>query len=397
MIAQYFPPDFGGASTRAYNATQGLMMQGFNITVISAFPHYPHGNIPKQYKGKLLVVEKLDGIKLIRTWVPNLPHSSVTKRIILHLSFIWSSLFGLFYVKKIDIIFAMNPNLFSFFSAWVYKVIFRKNVIRNVDDLWPEAFYELGIIKSKSIKKILDFLTRITYNKSAVIIPACEGYVKTISSKYHIPLKKIVVIEQGVDTEIFHDKKSHSTHKKIKKTVMYSGALNICYDFELVVKAAKLLEQEPVQFIIRGFGEGEENLRKMVRQHGVKNVEIRTNFLPKEELVDVLNSADIFLLPLSPTGAIDKGLPTKTLEYQALGKPIVCISKGEAAKYIKKTKSGLVLESRDHVELARLIMQLVRDNELANKLGTNGKNNIKNNLTLDKIGKRFMDVINKYK
>jgi hypothetical protein len=38
-------------------------------------------------------------------------------------------------------------------------------------------------------------------------------------------------------------------------------------------------------------------------------------------------------------------------------------------------------------------MQLVNDEDLAKRLGNNGFNNINNNLTLEKVGKRLMDVI----
>ena len=103
IIAQYFPPDFGGASTRAYNAAMGLNSQGCEVIVVSAFPHYPGGKIPSKYRGKILTKENMDGIELIRTWVPRLPHSSVSKRILIHLSFMFSSLWSLFFVRKINI------------------------------------------------------------------------------------------------------------------------------------------------------------------------------------------------------------------------------------------------------------------------------------------------------
>ena len=68
-----------------------------------------------------------------------------------------SSLLGLLYIRKVDIIFAMSPNLFAFFPALIYRLIFRKNIIRNVDDLWPEVIYDLGIVKSRILKKLLNF------------------------------------------------------------------------------------------------------------------------------------------------------------------------------------------------------------------------------------------------
>jgi hypothetical protein len=54
-----------------------------------------------------------------------------------------------------------------------------------------------------------------------------------------------------------------------------------------------------------------------------------------------------------------------------------------------------VATTRQPQELAELIMQLVNDQDLAKNLGNNGFNNINNNLTLEIIGKRFMDVISR--
>jgi glycosyltransferase involved in cell wall biosynthesis len=417
MISQYFPPDWNGVSTRAYNAALSLKLQGCNVTVIAAFPHYPDGHIPTKYKRRILSLEEIDGIKLVRTWVPSFPHLPLFKRVLLHISFMLSSLLGLVHIRKVDVIFAMNPNLFAFFPALIYKVIFRKNIIRNVDDLWPEVFYDLGIVRSRIFKKILDSIANITYSIPKFIVPLSYGYVQTLTDKYHVPPEKIIVIEHGVDTMKFcrlktnyssfstignnnNDNKNEKittttkTKTKTKTTIMYSGNLNLGYDFETVIRTAKLLELQPVHFIIRGIGVISDKVRQMVKEYDVKNVEVRTDLLSQEQLVFVLNSADIFLLPMNLDAKVmDQGLPTKLLEYQALGKPIVCISNGEAGKYIIETQSGLVATTSKPEELAELIMQLVKDKDLAKRLGDNGFSNINNNLTLNMVGKRLMDVI----
>ena len=175
FFAQYFPPDVGGASTRAFNAALGLKNNGCDVTILTSLPHYPNGKTNKKYSGKFFIKENVDGIKVIRTWIPNLKHSSNFKRIILHFSFTFFSIFGLFSVKKPDVIFAMNPNIFSFFPANFASKIFRKPIIRNVDDLWPEVFYDLGIVKSPFFKKFLNYLTKISYKVPVAIILVSNG------------------------------------------------------------------------------------------------------------------------------------------------------------------------------------------------------------------------------
>jgi len=395
IIAQYFPPDFGGASTRAVNVAKALKMQGCNVVIVSAFPHYPNGDIPVKYRRKIIVEEEIERMKIIRTWVPKLAHSTNFKRVLIHFSFFLSSLFAIRKVGKTDLIFASNASFFISFPAMAYNFLLRRDYIRNVDDLWPEVWYDLGFVKSKFVKKILDFIASSSYNKSIAVTPLSEGYVNTLISKYKIPQKKITVIEQGVDTSKFIKIKSQSENKK-NKIIMYSGALSLGYDFEIIFKCAKILESELIHFIIRGKGELENKLKQSIKDYKLSNVELNTEFLPEEKLISLLNSADIFILPMSPVKGFDLGLPTKILEYQAIGKPIVCVSNGEPGKYIERTNSGLVNSTRNPEDFAKLIMSLVRDKKLAEQYGNNGYNYIRLNLTLEKIGERLMRVINNH-
>src|SRR5687768_2868065 len=108
MVSQYFPPDVNGPSTRAFNAAVGLKLHGCNVTVVSAFPHYPNGHRSNLLKSRILYEENIDGIRVIRTWVPNLAHWPFTKRILIHLGFALSSLSAIFVTRNVDIILSMN-------------------------------------------------------------------------------------------------------------------------------------------------------------------------------------------------------------------------------------------------------------------------------------------------
>jgi glycosyltransferase involved in cell wall biosynthesis len=98
---------------------------------------------------------------------------------------------------------------------------------------------------------------------------------------------------------------------------------------------------------------------------------------------------------MNSKGVIDDGLPTKIIEYQALGKPIICISEGEPGRYILRCKSGLVVEPKQPKLLAESILRLVTDEASCKKLGQNGYEHVINNLTFERIGKRLIEVINK--
>ena len=61
VIAELFLPDMGGGSTRAFNVVKGLLSLGHRVTVVTAFPHYPTGKVPENYKRRLISVESFGG------------------------------------------------------------------------------------------------------------------------------------------------------------------------------------------------------------------------------------------------------------------------------------------------------------------------------------------------
>ena len=84
---------------------------------------------------------------------------------------------------------------------------------------------------------------------------------------------------------------------------------------------------------------------------------------------------------MKPLKASERGLPTKLFEYQACGKPIICCSEGEPAKYIKHTESGLVVKPGDPEALTQAIVKLYKNRKLVYELGLNGQRYVSENLT----------------
>lgn len=390
VLAQYFTPDMGGASTRTSNVVKGLQSKGCKVTVVAAFPHYPMGKVPAQYKRKAIVHERLGAADVFRVWIPALPHSSPFNRVFLHFCFVLSSLFALPFVGKVDVVWGANPNLFSFFPSFVYSVFRRAPIVRNVDDLWPEVFYELGYVKPGFAQKLLDFMAWLSYVVPAAITPISEGYKRSIVATYGVSPDKIHVVEVGVESvKPLNEITAHD-----RFVVMYSGVLGLGYDFDVVLEAAQLLDNNTnIVFVIRGVGEMAPKLKKTINERGLRNVVLNTKFLPREELAAMLDSADVFLLPMATLSFVDLGLPTKVFEYQAYGKPIICVSSGEAARYVELTHSGLIVKPKDATGFVEAIKNLYDDKLFASELGLSGKKYVQEHLTSEKIGERMQKIL----
>ena len=393
ILAQYYPPDMGGGATRAYNAAKGLLSVGCSVTVVAAFPHYPTGKIPEKYRWKPLRIESKEKLRVIRTFVPPLASEGLAKRVLLFASFIVSSLFALPFTGKVDIIWTANPNILGVFPSLIYKVANRCKIVQNVDDLWPEALYDLGLDPKSLLARFGEFVARIAYKVSSGITPISPAYVDVLLRKYGVDQKKIFVVLAGVDANKFHLRRKNVKRERFR--VLYIGAFSPAYDFDQVFKAAESLTLKKVDFIIQGGGELAYELRRKQKENALANVEVIENIVSRDEVIEIMAEADALLLPLNGVGSIEKGISSKLYEYQAAEKPIICCSNGQPGRYVTESRSGLVVKPGDFQMLAESILCLMENPSFARELGSSGRRYVLDNLTIKQTGVAIMQAFNK--
>ena len=175
--------------------------------------------------------------------------------------------------------------------------------------------------------------------------------------------------------------------------VVYLGALSPAYDFQQVIRAAKLLESEPGLTVrIQGAGEMAKSIAAEVRSENASNVQFVEGVAPREEAARIMMEADALLLPLGGYENIQRGISSKVYEYQAAGKPIICCSDGMPGKYVRETKSGIVVAPGDASKLAEAVRELRIDSALGDELGKNGRRHVEETLSVEAISKQLIQV-----
>lgn len=247
IFAQYFPPDLGGSATRAYNVAKGLVMNYCDVTVVAAYPHYPHGNIPTKYLWKPVTVEWMDGFRIIRTFILPLKSEGFFKRLLLICSYALFALLAMPFYFDSDVVWA---------SSWTPGVIYSKlkrvKVAINVDDITLTDITDLRLLNENSIiLKIAKIIYGFFYQLGDIITPISPGYINLIVKKYGVNKSKFHVIPAGVDIQNFNSNYNKNTHDKY--IVLYSGSFSVAYDFDQIFEAANKLNQiNDILFIIRG-------------------------------------------------------------------------------------------------------------------------------------------------
>ena len=389
VIAQYFPPDIGGSATRAYNLAKGLFLNGCNVTVVAAFPHYPHGKIPKEYRWRPIKIEWMGKIKVIRTFMPPIKSEGFFKRILLIGAFAVSSLFALPFVGKVDAVWAS-----SWVPGLVYGRVKRRPVALNEDDLTLEDLVDLKLIDEGSlVLRVAEWVYRVFLIKCDAVTPISPGYVETLSKKYCVEKSRIHVVRGGVDLSVFKPCGAKLRSEK-KFVVLYSGAFSVAYDFEQVFRAAKIVEEldGDVEFVVQGKGELLGSMRSKISELGVKSVKIVDRLLSRQGVAELLGQADVLVLPIVEYKKPYRGMSSKLYEYQAVGKPIICCSRGLPSVYVKETNSGLAVYPGDYEALAKAVISLKENPRLARMMGENGRKYVETGASIEVIGLKMKEI-----
>lgn len=366
------------------------MLNGVNTTVVTSYPHYPHGVIPREFACKPFTVEQMNGVKVIRTLMIPLESKGLLRRLATFVTFMISSLQGLLLVRGIDAVWVANPDIFGIVPGLIYKSVHRCPILFNVDDLSIEDVENLKMMRAKSLSyRLAKRASSLLYRMMDAVTPISPGYFEGIE-RLGVQKGRMFLVLGGVDLDVFKPQQGIDSSVF---TVAYSGSFSVAYDFDQVLDAAELLSGVNIVFKIQGKGELGEELERKISARRIHNVQLIDKILTRDEVSGFLGQADALILPLRDFGVPYRGISSKLYEYQALAKPIICCAKGQPAEYVEETGSGIVVTPGDGRALADAVLLLSEDAELTRSLGESGRKYVEQNLALDSIGSRMRDII----
>ena len=119
FVSQYYPPDIGAGANRICDFAEGLVRLGHEVWVVTAFPHYPKGIIPKEYKFKFVTKEQKNGVNVVRMFIYANPSRSFFHRMLNYLSFMITAPLGVLLTKgKFNVCIISPPPPFHLFSVY---------------------------------------------------------------------------------------------------------------------------------------------------------------------------------------------------------------------------------------------------------------------------------------
>lgn len=398
FLTQYCPPEVGAPQNRIFEFAKQLKSFGHEVTILTAMPNYPRGEVFEEYRGKKFVREELDGINIVRTRIYATKEKTFAKRLCNYLSFTFSSVFqGEKHIDKQDVIITESPPLFLGWSGYVLSKLKGAKFIFNVSDLWPESAIKLDMLHNKLFIKLSVWLEEFCYRKAAAVTGQTQGIVDNIVGR-GFSKDKVHLITNGVNTE-FYKKENYSEEfrnsieAKDKFVLCYAGIHGLAQGLEVIIEAMDILrEYDKIKFVFIGDGPEKQKLIKMKEDKKLENI----TFLPlqpKSNMPKIIASMDATIIPLKKLELFKGALPSKMFEALSAQIPIILSAEGEAERLINSAQAGITVEPENPNKIAEAILKLYNDVEYRNKLGENGRKYVKENYSRESITRKLEKIL----
>jgi alpha-maltose-1-phosphate synthase len=252
---------------------------------------------------------------------------------------------------------------------------------------------------------------RTVFNMSAAIVAVTEGVAKYIEDAAPRARTHTSVIENGVDTDIYHplDKERCSARLGLdatRKRVVFTGAFQVWQGiFDLLAAAEKICEKrDDVEFVFVGDGPLRSEMKHFVTEHGMGKTVRVTGFVPEETVAEWIGAGDVCVAPYNTgavsdgvthkdaQGALMRGSPLKIYTYMACGRPVVASHFKEAGAYIEEESAGLGVAPENPEALAEAILRLLGDTGLSQEMGERGRRLAEEQHSWSKVVDSYLEV-----
>ena len=369
IIVENLPVPF---DRRVWQEANTLREAGYEVSIIC-----PIG------KGHETKYEVINGINIYRHPLPVEASGAVGYALEYSLALFWEFVLTLRVLRThgFDVIHACNPPDTIFLIGRFFK-LFGKKFIFDHHDINPEL-YEAKFGRRDFFYRLLCRLERWTFRAADVSIATNESYRRIAIERGGMDPERVFVVRSGPDLRRLKIVPPVESLKKGRKYLVgYVGVMGKQEGIDYLLRAARLIvndmKRTDVHFGLVGGGTELEDMRAYAVALGIGDYVTFTGRVPDQQMLEMLNTADVCVNPDVANEMNDKSTMNKIMEYMALGKPVVQFDLTEGR--FSAQEASLYAEKNNELDLARKIVQLLDDPEARARMSRFGRNRVENEL-----------------
>lgn len=199
-------------------------------------------------------------------------------------------------------------------------------IVLDVRDPMPEFFMsKYGLPADHRLVRALFAEERISCRYATHVVTVHDA-MKELLLRTGIRPDKIGIVMNLPDPAVFDAGPGSATRDPDDRTILYAGTVAARYGVDLLVRAvARLKDQIPgVRLRVVGDGDLVPALERMARELGVADRVLLDGPVPLDRIPGIVRASWLGAQPHPDDPLIRLTLPTKVLEWCALGLPVIC-------------------------------------------------------------------------
>ncbi len=368
FVTHYYEPDQGAAAIIITRLARKLAARGHQITVLTSLPNYPHGRILDGYRGRPVVVEERDGVRVVMTWLWATPSPRISRKFISQISFMLTAGLRGLGIPRPDAMLVEAQPIFTNLVGTALSRLKRVPYVLDVHDLWPDHMLAVGALTATHpVYRTARWLVDQTYRGASAII-TLTPYLEQVIRGYlgAAAADKVRTVYSGVDLARFRPGLDAADFRRRydlgeRRLVAYIGTLATIYDpLTMLETARRFVDRPDVRFAIIGTGTQQAVVRQRLAQGDLPNVRW-IEWVDYADIPQAWAATDIAFWALRDHPLHRGALGTKLYEAFASGVPAAVALEGVMADLLRASGGGLSVPPGDVDGLSAAIRRLLDD------------------------------------
>ena len=369
IIVENLPSPF---DRRVWQEATTLAQAGYGVSIIC-----PTG---KGYEKKYEVV---DGIHIYRHNLPTEAAGPLGYALEYSAALFWEFVLAwkVLLTRGFDAIHACNPPDNIFLIGGFFRLLGKKFLFDH-HDINPEL-YEAKFGRRDFFYRVMLAWERWTFRLAQVSIATNESYRRIAIERGRMDPKSVFVVRSGPKLDRLKTVPPVESLKNGRRYLVgYVGVMGKQEGIDYLLRSVRHIVHDvgrtDVHFGLVGGGTELEALKQYAAELGVAEYVTFTGRVPDEDLLAMLNTADVCVNPDVANAMNDKSTMNKIMEYMALGKPIVQFDLTEGR--FSARDASLYAAKNDERDFAEKIIELLDDAERRQRMGEYGRRRVEEEL-----------------
>ena len=394
ILGLNFAPELIGVGKYTADFAAWLGERGHQVRIVTAPPYYPDWRVGRGYAAWRYRRETVGGARVVRCplWVPAEP--SPMRRVLHLISFAVSSFVPCLWQAlswRPDVVWTVEPTSLAAPTALLAARLSGAIACLHVQDLEIEAASELRMLARSRLYRMIRAGYGWLLRRFDLVSTISERMRRRLVA-HGVGEERLCLFPNWVDTgAILPLAEGSRLRAKLgfgadHLIVLYAGSMGEKQGLEgLAAVVDRLADCPAIQFVLCGAGAARPRLERLLaRRPNVTLLPLQ----PREWLNDLLNLADIHILPQRAEAA-RFALPSRLGGMLASGRPVVAqAAGGELARAARA--GGVAVAPDEPASMARAIRALGADDERRRRLGRAARRFAETHLDRELIIQRYV-------